>query len=187
MKYADDSSEDWTAALVGRLIEEEYFSFKGLSEMDSFMQRNGRTHGLRDEDVPVLQEIFSMRLLECVARGAKPIRRSLHPDLRLAMRMVGEPLCQIVWQAEENGARLKGTAYWLDDDEYWPDGEWPWLFYLSLSVIREWHECGNGYRYQIEALERKMDEPAFIEMFDRRDAQLTESGCRQLRLFNWLE
>lgn len=186
MKCADDSDEDWTAALVGRLMEEEYFGDEGMTELRYAMERNGCTHGLRSEDVPILKEIFSIRLMECVARGARPIRRSLHPDLRLAMRMVGEPLCQIVWRKGENGCKINGTAYWLDDDEHWPDGKWPWVKTLATHVVRNWHDYARD-KYRIEALERKLDLPEFIRLFDERDAQLTQSGCRQMRLFDWLE
>ena len=186
MQCADDSAENWDAALIGRLVEEEYFGDKGKSEIRLAMEHNGCPYRMRDEDVRILQEIFSIRLLERVAQGARPVRRSLHPDLRLAMRMVGEPLCQIVWQRHESGAQTKGIAYWLDEDESWPDGKWPWLRALARNIVRTWHDYA-GQKYRIEALERNLDEPAFIELFDNRDAQLNASGCRQLRLFDWLE
>ncbi len=180
MRHADDSGEDWTAALIGRLVEQEYFGDEGMTEMRYAIQRNGCVHGLRKEDIPILKEIFSIRLLECIARGARPVRASLHPDLRLAMRMVGEPLCQITWR---KGSKIEGTAYWLDDDEEWPKGEWGWIDSLATHVVRNWNDYG-GNKYRIEELERTLDQPAFIRLFDDRDAQLTQSGCRQMRLFD---
>lgn len=183
MRCADDSPETWSTSLVARLIEEEYFGDQGRADIRDAMQRNGLPYHVRDDDVSVMIEIFSLRLLECVARGQRPVRATLHPDITLAMRMVGEPLCQVIWQSR---AQQDGTAYWLDGHEDWPESPWRWLNGLVWYLVDvRFNRIKNKYR--VEYLERTLDEPAFVALFDNNDPVLGGQGGRQRPLFNWLD
>jgi hypothetical protein len=99
------------------------------------------------------------------------------------MRMVGEPLCQVVW---EDPARLVGTAFWLNRDERWPESRWPWLGWLAKFLVEVPFNRGKE-KYRVEALERNLEEPAFVALFDTNDPELGKLSARQGQLFDWLE
>lgn len=132
---SDHVPELWSAALIARVVEEEYFDARGQKRIELAIEDNGESRSRRQRDRPMIVQLLSTRLLEGLARGHRPVGPSLKPDIRLAFRMYGEPLCQIVWQ--DNPRRVVGTAFWRDQGVKPEDHGVPWIRSLSEFLVAQ--------------------------------------------------
>ena len=173
----------WSAALIARVVEEEYFDARGQKRIELAIEDNGESHRRRQADTPMIVQLLSIRLLEGLARGHRPVDHSLKPDIRLAFRMYGEPLCQIVWQ--DDPTRVIGTAYWLDLGVKPEDHGVPWIRSLAeFLVAQRFNRRLSGSKF---ATLREARVLASLDQIFGGDAEPKgRPAAQQLPLFDWL-
>ena len=180
---SDDKPELWSAALIAQVVEEEYFDAQGQQRIELAIEDNGGRSRRKEWDVPMVVDLLSVRLLEGLARGHRPVGCSLKPDIRLAFRMYGEPLCQIIWH--DSPSRTRGTAYWLGLGVGAEDHGVPWIRSLAeFLVAMRFNRRLSSSRFA------KLRQPhtlaSFDQIFGGYAASTGPRQAQQLPLFDWL-
>jgi hypothetical protein len=180
---SDGLPELWSAAMIARVVEDEYFDEEGQNRIELAIEDNGESRGRRGCDVPMIVHLLSIRLLEGLARGHRPVGRSLSPDIRLAFRMYGEPLCQIVWH--EEATRVIGTAYWLDLGVNSEGHDVPWIRALAEFLVAKRFNYRLGHS-RFAALQEPKVLASFDQIFGGCAEPRGRPAAQQLPLFDWL-